>query len=219
MKKIIVLIMVLILTLTISGCDGDLQYTEPPQDDWPHTVKYAFCSKNGNYSKPYCVEFWTEYDLNEGKIIDGYYTQEEVAEMYNIQQGYIDDLELRIEELELLAQENWQQMEDTQEWCEDITTDTECYEIIEWYAEHWDEVEEVIQLDQEFVIYDNCDMEEIFIMFFSGFKNITVNGIEGTYDLEFSDNEYKVYYIVDGQVAVVYSFSDFVDEYCVEIND
>ena len=106
MKKIIVLIMVLILTLTISGCDGDLQYTEPPQDDWPPTVKYAFCSKNGNYSKPYCTEFWTEYDLNEGKIIDGYYTQEEVAEMYNIQQGYIDDLELRIEELERFPNPN-----------------------------------------------------------------------------------------------------------------
>lgn len=70
MKKIIVLIMVLILTLTLSSCI-------PRGSDI----------------------------INEGDTIIEYngepvYTQEEVAEMYNIQQGYIDDLELRIEELE-----------------------------------------------------------------------------------------------------------------------
>ena len=76
MKKIIVLIMVLILTLTISGCESE-------------TSKVNLIEEDGHY---YSQTIYGDKTY--------FITQEEVAEMYNIQQGYIDDLELRIEELE-----------------------------------------------------------------------------------------------------------------------
>ena len=92
MKKFLLLMFAILLAFTLSGCNEDLQYTEPPQDDWPYTVKYAFCSKNGNYSEPYCVEFWEEYDLNEGRTLSDYYTQEEVDELLEeyVQSYFLD---------------------------------------------------------------------------------------------------------------------------------
>ena len=109
MKKVLLLLTVL-LAFTLSGCNEDLQYTEPPQDDWPYTVKYAFCSKNGNYSEPYCVEFWEQYDLNVDELL---YVIEHWAEMNDVQLEdlweEINLLEQRIEELEQfeLLVEEW----------------------------------------------------------------------------------------------------------------
>lgn len=117
MKKIS-LVLVVLLMLVLSGCGEDSQYTEPPQDDWPFTVKYAFCSKNGNYSEPYCVEFWNEYDANEGRSLDTYYTQEEVDELLEDYVSLEELNELFSDEVEIDNAEEF--MDALDDWIEDV---------------------------------------------------------------------------------------------------
>ena len=148
MKKFLLLMFALVIALTLSGCNEDLQYTEPPQDDWPYTVKYAFCSKNGNYSEPYCVEFWEQYDLNEGRTLSDYYTQEEVDELLYVIEHWAEMNDVQLEDL-------WEEINLLEQRIEEL-------EQFELLVEEWGlEIEaklEPLECDNDCVI-ENIDNE------------------------------------------------------------
>ena len=89
----------------------------------------------------------------------------------------IDEIVDYVKELSNRIQDNWQQMEDTQEWCEDI----DCYALIEWLNSYKD----IIKLEEQ----------EYFIGEFVGVNAYGLNeyGINETYIVvEIADIEYEV---------------------------
>ena len=141
-------VMVMILALTLSGC----RENDNPDymiDDWEHEDRLEFIDGlrdcyDSNWDKDYC------YTIDDAR----YYTQEEVDALLYVIEHWAEMNDVQLEDMWEDIHDNWQQMEDTQEWCEDMSLDVpddlglltskECYDMIEWYGDNWEELYDLL---------------------------------------------------------------------------